>query len=612
MSAICFAGGVASASAVTSRMLDRLPASERSVAPIAPNFALAGNWHRPTPGGRCPREVRPGLWIAIDGEIFSESGIIRDPHSVFGDIHDRADDAGYAQLNGSFAAIIFDADAEAVTLIADRFATRPLYYWNEGKQVCVASRLLMMLADGRVPRVASRRGLIELFTRQRTFADRTIYEGVRTLPNGHVVRVTKEGAKVSQPSRLQWRGDARDPRATTEALADALLRAVKRRTVDVPNPMLLLSGGLDSRIVLAAARAPSANMSCVTICPWRSPEARVAETVARSAGSNFEYIESRPDEFADVLDSAVDWTDGMFPAPLSMFQCYPTLASRYGVAFTGHSLDIMFRATYQPKRSFRLVRSSVSLPMHRPVRDGSAATLAIEHHIHTEHGALAEAVDPSERKAWREADIAGIRAALATVEFSDPYDAFHAFCFHAQGRHHSNADYIGLAPSLEYRVIAFDRDVAEIYLGMPSAWRVHGKIAYAAMRRLSPELFRLPDANTGLRGDLGPWSRIVLGTCRAAWRRLRPADHDPPPSPWFTAGSWVDWSQYFRADAGMRAAIEHLKRDQALLDTGLFSRQGLSQAIDSHMQGKATYHKFLATAVACSSWFRRHGFTSVV
>jgi hypothetical protein len=301
----------------------------------------------------------------------------------------------------------------------------------------------------------------------------------------------------------------------------------------------------------------------------------------------------------------------MYPAPLSLFLDDGTMADGKGVAFTGHSLDIMFRATYQPKRSVRLLHSSAALPIHRSIRDGKASTIAAEHHIHTERGALAAAVDGAAQAAWVEAVGEGVAGALATVDLSDPYDAFHAFCFHAQARHHSNADFIGLAPLLEYRVIAFDRQVADIYLSMPSRWRVRGTVAYAAMRLLSRRLFRMPDANTGMRGDLGPWSRVFLGVGRAALNRLASWRSERPPNDWLTLGSWVDWSRYFRSDPKMRAALLNLRNDSTLLDTGLFSRSGLELAIDTHMAGKANYHKFLRLALGTSSWFRRHGYSSV-
>jgi hypothetical protein len=611
LSAVCFVGGRADAGVVASRMLDRLPASERKIVSIGPNMALGGNWHPGTPGGRAPRQVRPELWVAVDGEVFDDTGLAPDIHAIFAEIYDHGDPADYAQLDGSFAAIIVDAAREIVTLAADRFATRPLYYWASGQKISAASRVLMVLADERVPRNASRQGLIELFTHQRTFGARTLYRSIWGLVNGHVVRLTKRGEDVTQPTRLRWRGDAHDPRATAEALAAAWTSAVRRRTSDSAKPMLLLSGGLDSRIVLAAGCAASTDMSCVTICPWRSPEVRVAESVARAARCGFSFLQSDPESFSDLFEQAVDWTDGMFPAPLSLFRTDKVLAGYGNVALTGHSLDIMFRATYQPKRSVRLLHSNMSLPMHRAVRDGSAATLMAEHHIHTERGALASAVETAAQPFWAEAEREGITGALTTVEFSDPYDAFHAFCFHAQGRHHSNADFVGLAPVLEYRVIAFDRKVAEIYLGMPSRWRVQGHIAYKAMRLLSRDLFRIPDANTGLRGDLGPWSRIFMGLGRAASRRLINKLPERPPADWLTLGSWVDWSRFFRTDPKMRTALLNLKNDSTLRDLGLFSPAGLSTAIDAHMAGQADYHKFLRLALGTSTWFKRHGYSSV-
>jgi asparagine synthase (glutamine-hydrolysing) len=169
-------------------------------------------------------------------------------------------------LIGMFAIAIVERDSGRVVLARDRLGIKPLYLAETPSVVLFASTLPALLA--------ARRGRIEAgqepidtsidpiaLAHYLTFhgvvpAPRTILTGVRKLPPATVRVYEPDGASHDH---TYWTPDfRRDPersgwseRDWQDALLAALTTAVRRRTVgDVPVGVLL-SGGLDSSLVVA-------------------------------------------------------------------------------------------------------------------------------------------------------------------------------------------------------------------------------------------------------------------------------------------------------------------------------------------------------------------------
>ena len=161
------------------------------------------------------------------------------------------------RFKGMFAFAIADRDSGVVTLARDRLGIKPLYLAALPGRLRFASTVRALLDGGEVDTELDRRALHHYMSFHSVVpAPRTIYRGVRKLPPATVRVVQPDGSHADivywtpsferDPSRTSW--SARD---WQDALMDALRTAVERRMVaDVPVGVLL-SGGIDSSIVVA-------------------------------------------------------------------------------------------------------------------------------------------------------------------------------------------------------------------------------------------------------------------------------------------------------------------------------------------------------------------------
>jgi asparagine synthase (glutamine-hydrolysing) len=220
-----------------------------------------------------------------------------------------------ARFNGMFALGIWDAGSTAhppcLFLARDRAGKKPLYYTQQGKSFSFASELKSLGAGGGV----DLRALNFYLALGYVPGELCLTEGVRKLPPAHAAMFFPDTGELRC-----WRyWSLPENRATAledcEALADraeALLRdAVKLRLrSDVPVGVLL-SGGLDSSLVVAAAAQASARpikTFTISFPGTRYDEAGYAALVARHFATEHHVLEvPQPslgtlEEFAPFID----------------------------------------------------------------------------------------------------------------------------------------------------------------------------------------------------------------------------------------------------------------------------------------------------------------------
>jgi asparagine synthase (glutamine-hydrolysing) len=164
--------------------------------------------------------------------------------------------AALDRLNGMFAFAVWDRQERELFLARDRYGIKPLYYAQAGGALLFASEVKGLLGHPAMRAEMDREGLLEYFTFQNMFTDRTLFRGVRLLAAGTWMRV--RNGTVHPPVR--WWDYAFDEPAEKVSEADYLDeldrlvgRAVERQLVsDVPVSSYL-SGGMDSGSITAIA-----------------------------------------------------------------------------------------------------------------------------------------------------------------------------------------------------------------------------------------------------------------------------------------------------------------------------------------------------------------------
>ena len=160
------------------------------------------------------------------------------------------------RFHGMFAFAIHERDSGRIVLARDRFGIKPLYYSEKGKRLRFASSLPALLAAGDIDTSIDRVALAHYMSFHAVVPPpRTILSGVRKLPPATLRTIEADGAvedhRYWEPL---FERTADDLAASADEWRDrvlyALRTAVRRRMVaDVPVGVLL-SGGVDSSVIV--------------------------------------------------------------------------------------------------------------------------------------------------------------------------------------------------------------------------------------------------------------------------------------------------------------------------------------------------------------------------
>ncbi|GIF07525.1 N-acetylglutaminylglutamine amidotransferase [Actinoplanes siamensis] len=215
---------------------------------------------------------------------------------------------------GMFAFAIAEHDTGTVTLARDRLGIKPLYLAESPGRLRFASTLPALLAAGGVDTIIDRVALQHYMTFHSVVpAPRTILSGIRKLPPA-TVRVVKADGTVTD--RCYWTADfvrttSMAPGEWAAAVREKLDLAVRRRMVaDVPVGVLL-SGGLDSSLVVALLAGQGQQGLTTFSIGFESAggesgdEFVYSDLIAKRFGTEHHQIMIGHDRFLPAVDRAV-------------------------------------------------------------------------------------------------------------------------------------------------------------------------------------------------------------------------------------------------------------------------------------------------------------------
>lgn len=222
-----------------------------------------------SPAGRQPMESPDGRYvITYNGEIYNHRELRAELEAKGIVFRSRTDTevllhafavwgpGVLTRLNGMFAFGIWDRERRELFLARDRYGVKPLYVASLGARVLFGSEVKALLAHPEMRRAMDREALVEYFTFQNFFTDRTLFEGVRLLPAGTYLRVTPDGPQ--KPVRY-WDyafvepEEPLDEREYLEELDRLFVQAVNRQLMSDVDLGSYLSGGMDSGSITAIA-----------------------------------------------------------------------------------------------------------------------------------------------------------------------------------------------------------------------------------------------------------------------------------------------------------------------------------------------------------------------
>jgi asparagine synthase (glutamine-hydrolysing) len=205
------------------------------------------------------------VWIIYNGEIYNfqeERAWLQQKGHVFNSLTDTEviihlyEELGpecVHRLRGMFAFAIYDLKKQELFVARDRLGIKPLYYVESPDRFMFASEIKALLASGLLQPELDPAALDHYLTFGCVPAPETMLKGVRALPPGHAIQISKGRAKVYRYWDLPEEGSVQCPDDEVIPRTRSLLEESIRLHQISDAPLgAFLSGGIDSTAVVGA------------------------------------------------------------------------------------------------------------------------------------------------------------------------------------------------------------------------------------------------------------------------------------------------------------------------------------------------------------------------
>jgi hypothetical protein len=258
-------------------------------------------------------DQQTGSWILTIGTWFHSDAMA---HGDEASLLQRYLEVGPAQLGleleGFFTVVLGDAPTREIVVITDVVASCQCFMRTLQGGIALSGSSLLLA--GLQPYTLDPVGCQEFVHTGIIYEDRTIYKEVRKLGPAGVFRFA-DGALKSQ--LRYWNPSTLDPESLGRGTAvpqlwEALTRSTRKIAQRFPRPVCDLTGGYDSRAVIAAFLGDRAKIATTVAGPDDSPDVVVSRGLAERVNlPHQQFPAQQPRSLADIRDAGV-LTDGEY------------------------------------------------------------------------------------------------------------------------------------------------------------------------------------------------------------------------------------------------------------------------------------------------------------
>lgn len=311
--------------AMTMAMAHRGPDDEGvEVLPVGDRWLGLG--HRrlavidPSPAGHQPMsDPDRGNWITFNGEIYNfpelreeleREGVrfrSRSDTEVILALYVREGESSFRKLRGMFAFALSDERTGDLFLVRDRYGIKPLYYWENGKELLFASTVEALVRSGRVPNIPNPLAPVAFLLTGSIPSPMTTVRDVFSLPPGHYGKYSKGKFSLHPYYRLDF--SAKQDISYSEAASrvrDLFEDATVSHLLSDAPLGVFLSGGIDSSLLAAVAsgarREPVTTLS-VVFKEGKFDESRYQKMVSSRYGTDHRAVLLKEKDVLDMLSS---------------------------------------------------------------------------------------------------------------------------------------------------------------------------------------------------------------------------------------------------------------------------------------------------------------------
>ena len=508
-------------------------------------------------------------------------------------------------LNGSYVFLLYDKHNRTLYLGMDQNAFIPLYY-SEVDGIFYFSwdiePILKVLPAG--ASLEDQNLMTWLLIGGRGFFDQTRFKGVKRLEPGSYVALTNDEIKLTRSVPFHYSPDGSTEERLLDRAAESMVRAVRRQVSGGGRILIGLSGGLDSRIILAAGiEVADTDWICYTYGRTRFAERDIAVQVAKHY--KLPHIGICCDDLVYLRYA----NDGIFySGGASIFKhgvqhhMFATLKAKYNSRglMMGSALDLMLGSTHSPESVYELNDRNELLHFYEKAKQVGDIKNFLRFNLSNEMF-CSLFHDAKQGKTFWESAIDTLKQCIGTIPGDHPVDINDALAMDIRIKRWYNYNLIYALHSHRLLTPTYDKEFMNVASRVPWQLRKDSQFRIKLLSRLDREISQIP-----FNATMQPaW---LLPPYTHQFEKLQEEIDKVRQHIWFSSGKTVylpsnrfdaNFLEWFRIYPEYQAFLSStLTGKDSVLCNLFFKKERIQNLIDRHIEGKENYQKFLQMLVS--------------
>ncbi|NES84008.1 MAG: hypothetical protein F6K10_22785 [Moorea sp. SIO2B7] len=232
---------------------------------------------------------------AIWGEAITQADSTRINATQLKDLWNQTNDKDLTPFNGFYAAVTYHTTI-GLTVGADILGLFPIYYWSHRDVILVGSSPELFRYHPLFEAKFNPVGLVGILLTNGLFDGQTLWQNVRRLNPGHLLTwqpnsETKEVEQYRVADLTSKQYSQYEFLEQLELLDQVLDQSLSSQLKNEPECSLMLSGGLDSRLLAGIIHRQGVNPLAITLGKDGDLEMKCAKSVARTLGYKHQMID---------------------------------------------------------------------------------------------------------------------------------------------------------------------------------------------------------------------------------------------------------------------------------------------------------------------------------
>ncbi len=264
------------------------------------------------------------------------------------------------KINGHFSACLFDTISNTTYLISDRFGTLPVYYAESHGRLIFASELKSVVS-GLSKTEINYHSISELFAFGHLFGTKTMFNEIHLLPAGSYLKFSTNNTTLvkywdypyNEEIYMRKKISTKEETKLQEELFHLMMNAAKKMANNPDDILFSLSGGLDSRYVVALYnKLGIKDMTAFTMGSEISEDQIYAKQVAEKLGINHYSFTINPFETWENAKHFAYLSDNMamINGPLQNYEPLKYFYDKKRIVIYSQMCDAIFGSTLWRKR----------------------------------------------------------------------------------------------------------------------------------------------------------------------------------------------------------------------------------------------------------------------